>query len=80
MSSPETLADLAVGERGVIQRITAARPLAVRLMELGLVEGTEVTIKRRAPLGDPLELEVRNYALSIRRDEARCVRISRAAP
>ncbi|NUP04795.1 MAG: ferrous iron transport protein A [Polyangiaceae bacterium] len=72
-----TLSDLSIGERGVIEVVTAARPLAVRLMELGLVEGTEVRIKRRAPLGDPLELELRGYSLSIRADEARCVRVRR---
>ena len=77
MSSPATLADLAVGERAVIESVTAPRPLAVRLMELGLVGGTEVVLKRRAPLGDPLELELRSYALSIRREEARCVRVRR---
>ena len=41
-----------------------------RLLEMGLVPGTAVTLRRVAPLGDPIELHVRNYALSIRRDEA----------
>ena len=72
-----TLADLAVGERGVIEHVTASRTLCVRLMELGLVDGTLVLVKRKAPLGDPLELELRGYCLSLRRDEALRVRVRR---
>jgi Fe2+ transport system protein FeoA len=41
-----------------------------RLLEMGLVPGTRVTVQREAPLGDPMELRVRNYALSIRRADA----------
>jgi len=67
---PKTLADLAVGASAIVKKVNAARPLAVRLMELGLVPGTEVTVCRRAPLGDPLELRIRGYSLSIRRTEA----------
>ena len=54
----------------IVEKVNAARPLAVRLMELGLVPGTEVTLCRRAPLGDPLELRIRGYSLSIRGTEA----------
>lgn len=76
----QTLADLLIGERATIRHIEATRPLAVRLMELGLVEGTTVRVVRKAPLGDPLELELRGYSLSIRRDEARLVHVRREAP
>lgn len=65
-----TLADVPLGKSARILRVAAPRALAVRLMEMGLVPGTPVTLRRRAPLGDPLELELRGYALSIRRSEA----------
>lgn len=41
-----------------------------RLLEIGLVPGTKVTLRRIAPMGDPIELKLRNFALSIRRSEA----------
>ena len=65
-----TLDDLAVGGAGRISRLRCSRPVARRLMELGLLPGTEVAVTRVAPLGDPIELRVRDYALSIRRAEA----------
>jgi Fe2+ transport system protein FeoA len=61
---------LTPGERGVIARLGGDPAVARRLMELGLVPGTEVTLVRRAPLGDPIELAVRGVHLSLRRSEA----------
>ena len=61
---------LTPGERGVIARLGGDPSVARRLMELGLVPGTEVTLVRRAPLGDPIELTVRGVHLSLRRSEA----------
>jgi Fe2+ transport system protein FeoA len=65
------LSGLAVGETAVVSRVRGARAMVRRLLELGLVPGTRVTVRRTAPLGDPVELRVRNYALSIRRADAR---------
>lgn len=65
-----SLASLPLGTEGVVRRVRSPRAVARRLMELGLVPGTRVSITRVAPLGDPLELRVRNYALSIRRADA----------
>lgn len=64
------LVDVAVGERAVVVAVDCARAVRRRLLELGLLPGTEVAIVRRAPLGDPIELRLRGYSLSIRRDEA----------
>jgi len=64
------LARLAPGEGGLILRIDADPTIARRLMELGLVPGTEVEMVRSAPLGDPLEVTVRGLHLSLRRSEA----------
>jgi ferrous iron transport protein A len=77
MSPPRVrmLSDLAVGERAVVQRIRGERRTTVRLLEMGLVPGTTVELRRRAPLGDPLELRLRGYALSIRKSEAAGIEI-----
>lgn len=53
----------------------AARALRCRLLEMGVLAGTEVTLIRRAPLGDPLELRLRGYALSLRREEAEAIEV-----
>lgn len=66
----ESLASLAVGGSATVRRVSGMRPIVRRLLEMGLVPGTRVTLRRVAPLGDPMELRVRNYSLSIRRDEA----------
>ncbi len=64
------LSGLPVGATAVVARVSGARAVVRRLLEMGLVPGTPVTLHRQAPLGDPVELRVRNYALSIRRAEA----------
>ena len=70
-----SLAALPLGTDAVVRRVLSPRPIARRLMELGLVPGTRVRVTRIAPLGDPLELRVRDYALSIRRAEALSIEI-----
>jgi ferrous iron transport protein A len=70
------LDDLAPGETGVIVSVDADSPIARRLMELGLVPGTSVEVVRRAPLGDPVELRLRQVHLSIRRSEAAHIHVS----
>jgi Fe2+ transport system protein FeoA len=72
----ELLGRLPVGSTAIVKRVACARPVARRLMEMGLLPGTSVTIVRVAPLGDPLELRLRNYALSIRRSEALAVEVT----
>lgn len=64
------LADLSVGARGRVRSILGADELSMRLMEMGLTPGVEVAVVGTAPLGDPLELELRGYRLSVRRSEA----------
>lgn len=69
---------LAAAPLGRAFRITGVRsgsPLSYRLMEMGLIEGTEVAVLRRAPLGDPLHLRVGDYELSLRAQEAELVDI-----
>lgn len=65
-----SLAELAVGARARVANIRGVDEVAVRLMEMGLTAGVEVRLVGKAPLGDPLEFEVRGYRLSIRKNEA----------
>ncbi len=75
MAGPRSLAALPIGVECLVRSVRTTRHVARRLMELGLVPGTRVSITRVAPLGDPLELRLRNYALSIRRSEALSIEI-----
>jgi Fe2+ transport system protein FeoA len=70
VSQPFTLDQLKVGASAEIQRIHLQGPASVRLMEMGLFEGVRVTLLRRAPLGDPLELELGDFRLSLRAADA----------
>ena len=65
-----SLASLPVGGTAIVSRVHGERAVVRRLLEIGLVPGTSVTMRRVAPMGDPIELKVRNFALSIRRSEA----------
>ena len=68
-----TLADVAVGTQGHVTQVHGGGLASQRIMEMGLVPGTSFTLIGTAPLGDPLELEIRGYRLSLRRSEARHV-------
>ncbi len=73
-----TLNILKPGECGVIENITTTDPkLKMRLLELGLLNGTTIELVRYAPLGDPIEIKIRGYRLSIRKLEAESVIISK---
>lgn len=74
------LAEMPIGARGRVSAVDGADELSIRLMEMGLTPGTEVALIGTAPLGDPLELEVRGYRLSVRRSEAARVRVERLEP
>lgn len=70
---------LAKTSRGATVRITAVHcdhPVTYRLMEMGLIEGAEVTVLGRAPLGDPLRIRVGDSELSLRHTLASCVSVS----
>lgn len=75
ISTNRVLALLPVGDSAVISRVSGPRHTVRRLLEMGLVPGTAVTVQRQAPLGDPIELRVRNYSLSIRRADAHGIQI-----
>lgn len=71
-----TLGDLDIGDSGVIDEIGLPVKLQRRLQDMGLVKGTEVRLLRRAPLGDPIEIEVRGYRLALRKSDARHISFS----
>jgi ferrous iron transport protein A len=64
------LAKLTPGQRGRITTVGAAGPMRRRLMDMGLLPGQEITVEKVAPLGDPIEVTVRSYNLSLRKKEA----------
>lgn len=65
-----TLANLKAGERGTIRVISAENSLRQRLYDLGLTPGTTIELIKFAPLGDPLEITLRGYRLTLRKSEA----------
>lgn len=71
-----TLDQLKPGERGVVTGWTSPEPPS-RLLEMGILQGTELQIVRHAPLGDPIDVRIRGYHLSLRKQEAGLIRIRR---
>ncbi len=69
-STPVPLSSLPQGSKAVVREIRIPVQHRARLLEMGLLVGTPVEIVRFAPLGDPIELKVRGYHLSLRRHEA----------
>jgi ferrous iron transport protein A len=77
MSDPDTLNSLQIGERGRIVGFDLPAGQRQRLLEMGLTAGTEFEVVRFAPMGDPLDIKVRGYHLSLRKSEAQGIRIAR---
>ena len=70
-----SLADLTIGETVRVVAIKRDDAVGTRILEMGLVPGVPVTVQGFAPLGDPIELEVCGYRLSLRKNEASCVEV-----
>ena len=70
------LKEMEPGQTGVVAAFMGEERERYRLMEMGLLPGTEIRFVRRAPLGGPLEVEVRGFHLSLRAEEAACIGIS----
>lgn len=68
-----SLARVDSGRRIRVRGIRGGNPLSYRLMEMGLIEGAEVHVIRRAPLGDPLQVSMGDYELSLRASEAELI-------
>ena len=71
----KTLKDVKIGESAVIEKLHGEGALKRRIMDMGLTKGTEVYVRKVAPLGDPIELTVRGYELSIRKEDASAIEV-----
>lgn len=69
------LSECRPGEGGTITRVHGEGPIVQRLLEMGVIEGAAVKVVRVAPMGDPLEIEIQSYYLSLRKAEAHNVEI-----
>lgn len=67
------LDELKPGERGKVAKIIGQGAIKRRLLDMGITPGAEIFMRKTAPLGDPMELNVRGYELSIRKEEAKAV-------
>ena len=68
-----TLDELPAGTRAEITAVGGEGALRCRLLDMGLIPGTAVAVTKLAPLGDPMELRVRGYSLSLRKEDARMI-------
>jgi len=66
----KTLKEVKVGEKVTIRRITVTGALKRRLMDMGVNKGQEILVRKVAPLGDPIEVNLRGYELTFRKEEA----------
>ena len=71
----KTLRDANVGETVKVLRLNGEGALKRRLMDMGLTSGVEVYIRKVAPLGDPIEMTVRGYELTLRKDDAAMIEV-----
>ena len=68
-----TLKDLKPGESGIVASIGEKGPIRRRLMDMGVTPGATIEVVKVAPLGDPIEVNIRGYELSLRKDEAKSI-------
>lgn len=66
----KTLNDVPVGKTVKVVKLLGEGPLKRRIMDMGILKGTEITVIKIAPIGDPIEVNLRGYELSIRKSEA----------
>ena len=71
----KTLKDVKVGETCTVARLHGEGPVKRRIMDMGITKGTEVFIRKVAPLGDPMEVTVRGYELSLRKADTEMIEV-----
>lgn len=67
------LSEFSIGERGVVKSVGGEGRIRRRLFDMGVTPGAQVAMKKRAPLGDPIEITIRGYELTLRKSEAECI-------
>ena len=70
-----TLREAAIGQTVKVKRLTGDGPVKRRIMDMGITKGVEINIRKVAPLGDPIEVTVRGYELSVRKAEAAMIEV-----
>ncbi len=75
--NPIRLSDLHPGEEATVLRVLALGPVRQRLLEMGFIRGALLKIEKLAPLGDPMELVIKGYHLSLRREEGECILVEK---
>ena len=71
----KTLKDVKIGETAVVKRLHGEGPVKRRIMDMGITKGVQLQVRKVAPLGDPMELNVRNYELSVRKADAEMIEV-----
>lgn len=65
-----TMNDLQIGQSGTIDKVGGEGPLRLRFLDMGLIPGTKITLQKVAPMGDPIQIHLRGYELTLRREDA----------
>lgn len=71
----KTLRDASIGETVKVVKLHGEGPVKRRIMDMGITKGIEVSVRKVAPLGDPIEVTVRGYELSIRKNDAEMIEV-----
>ena len=71
----KTLRDVKIGEKAVVVKLHGEGAVKRRIMDMGITKNTEVYVRKVAPLGDPIEVMVRNYELSLRKADAEMIEV-----
>ncbi len=71
----KTLKDIKIGERATVVKLHGEGALKRRIMDMGITKGVEVLVRKMAPLGDPIEINVRGYELTLRRDDCEMIEV-----
>ena len=71
----KTLKNVAVGQTVTVKKLTGEGPVKRRIMDMGITKGVEIYVSKVAPLGDPVEVTVRGYELSLRKADAEMIEV-----
>lgn len=71
----KTLKDVSIGQKVKVKKLTGEGPVKRRIMDMGITKGVEIYVRKVAPLGDPVEVTVRGYELSLRKADAEIIEV-----
>ena len=74
----DTLKDLKMGQSGVVVKINSTGAIRRRIMDMGITKGVVVKVRKFAPLGDPMEVSVRGFELSLRKEDAALIEVEKS--